>query len=281
MDEGKLMHSHVSSLKDQKIVVGNERLAERIAEMAEAVEVPRGTAIIHQGGADNEVYLIVKGSFDIVVHGKILARRVAGDHVGEMAAILPVQRRAAGVVAHEDSTVLRLSDSQIGELGEEFPQIWRTFATELAHRVEQRNTVASTRNEKIRVFLMASAPAHTMAHEVKRVLSGERLDVDLWEEGAFRGGSYSIETLERKLDQCDIAVAVAEHGTGHESVIFELGFFIGRLGRNRTFLIEPRTEQIQLPHELAGVNTITYRDGNLLQAGTRLAKLAAELGPNR
>jgi predicted nucleotide-binding protein len=266
------MHSLVSVLKEQKIVAGNERLAERIATVAEKMDVPRGTAIIHQGGEDNEVYLIVKGSFDVVVHGRTLARRVAGDHVGEMAAILPVQRRAASVVAHEDSSVLRLSDSQIAELGEEFPQIWRYFATELAHRVEQRNAVASARNERVRVFV---------AHELKRIVSGEGLHVDVWEEGAFRGGSYSIENLERKLDESDIAVAIAEHGAGHDSIVFELGFFMGRMGRNRTFLIEPRNEQIELPHELAGVNTITYRDGNVLQAGSRLVKLAQELGPNR
>jgi CRP/FNR family transcriptional regulator, cyclic AMP receptor protein len=275
------MHSLVSVLKEQKIVAGNERLAERIASVAEKLDVPRGTAIIHQGGEDNEVYLIVKGSFDIVVHGRTLARRVAGDHVGEMAAILPVQRRAASVIAHEDSSVLRLSDSQIAELGEEFPQIWRYFATELAHRVEQRNTVASARNERVRFFLMASAPAHPVAHELKRILSGEGLHVDVWEEGAFRGGSYSIENLERKLDESDIAVAIAEHGGGHDSIVFELGFFMGRLGRNRTFLIEPGNEQIELPHELAGINTITYRDGNILQVGSRLVKLAEGLGPNR
>jgi CRP/FNR family transcriptional regulator, cyclic AMP receptor protein len=151
--------ANASVLKEQKILAGNERLAERIASAAEKLDVPRGTTIIHEGGEDNEVYLIVNGSFDIVVHGSTLARRVAGDHVEQMAAILPVQRRAASVVAHEDPTVLRLSDSQMAELGEEFPQIWRYFATELAHRVEQRNTVASARNERVRIFLIASAPA--------------------------------------------------------------------------------------------------------------------------
>ena len=275
------MHSLVSALKEQKIVAGNEVLAERIAEMGETVEVPKGTAIIHQGGEDNEVYLILRGSFDIVVHGKTLARRVAGDHVGEMAAILPVQRRAPSVVAHENSTVVRLSDSQVAELGQQFPQIWRHLAKELAHRVEQRNTVASARNEKVRIFVMASAPSHSTAHELKRILTAEGLHVALWEEGAFRGGSYSIENLERQLDQADLAVAIAEHGAGHDSIVFELGFFMGRLGRNRTFLVEPRTDQVQLPHELAGVNTIVFRDGNLLQACSKLAQIAGDLGPNR
>lgn len=275
------MHNVVSAVKEQKIVAGNERLASRIAEIGEVKEVPRGATIIQQGGEDNEVSLIVRGSFDIVVHGKTLARRVAGDHVGEMAAILPLQRRAASVVAAEDSTVVRLTDAQVGELGEQFPQIWRYFAKELAHRVEQRNTVASARNEKVRFFVAAPTSVHGTAHEIRTILSAEGFHVDVWEEGAFRGGQYSIENLERKLDQSDIGVVIAEPGTGHDNVIFELGFFMGRLGRNRTFLVEPRSEQINLPHELAGVNTITYQDGNLLQASRHLASAAAELGPNR
>ena len=82
------------------------------------------------------------------------------------------------------------------------------------------------------------------------------------------------------LDQADVAAVLAD-GESRESIIFELGFFMGRLGRPRTFLIEPRGDEIKLPHELAGVNTITYKDGDLTTAARRLAKLASDLGPNR
>ena len=275
------MHSLVSALKQQKIVAGNERLAERIAEVGETIEVPRGTIIIHQGAEASDVYLVVKGSFDIVVSGKTLARRVGTDHVGEMAAILPVQRRAASAIAHEDSTVVRLSESQIAELADQFPQIWRHFARELAHRVEQRNTVAASRNDKSCVFIMASAATSHLAHQIKILLATEPVQVRLWDEGAFRGGNYAIESLERTLDQCDVAVAIAQPGAERDSIIFELGFFMGRLGRHRTFLIEPRGDEMELPHELAGINTIAFKEGALSQACAALAKSVAELGPNR
>jgi CRP/FNR family transcriptional regulator, cyclic AMP receptor protein len=270
------MHSLVNALKEQKIVAGNQRLAERIVELGEVINVQHGAILIHQGGADNEVYLILEGSFHIVVGGKTLARRVATDHIGEMAAILPVQRRAASVIANEDSVVVRLSNSQMEELGEQFPQIWRTFARELAHRVEQRNTVASVRNEKVRVLVMAATPAD----EIKRLLASDGFEVDVWEEGPFRTGNYPIESLERKLDQADVAVAFA-NGESRDSIIFELGFFMGRLGRHRTFLVEAKGDEVKLPHELAGIHTIVYKEGGLAPASAKLAKLIAELGPNR
>src|SRR5579862_2751867 len=108
----------VDALKRQRMISGNVELAERIATIGEVIDAPDGTVIIRQGADDNEVYLVVAGSFHIVVNGKTIARRTANDHVGEMAAILPVQRRAASVIAGEDSVAVRLSDSQMAELGE-------------------------------------------------------------------------------------------------------------------------------------------------------------------
>jgi predicted nucleotide-binding protein len=54
--------------------------------------------------------------------------------------------------------------------------------------------------------------------------------------------------------------------------MFELGVFIGRLGRTRTFLVEPRGEEIALPSDLTGLNALTYKYGD----GT---DLASALGP--
>jgi predicted nucleotide-binding protein len=251
------------------------------------MEVAAGTAIIHQGGEDNEVFLILEGVFHIEVDGKTLARRVASDHVGEMAAISPAQRRAASVVAHEDSVAVKLSDSQMTQLGEQFPQIWRTFALEMAHRLEQRNKLASTVSESPRIFIMASATEMEVAHTMEQALAAASFHGAIWQNG-----SHAIEQLEQALDQADIAVIIADRAADGESsrdnIIFELGFSIGRLGRHRTFLIEPRSEKMELPHELAGINTITYRPSAgkglaevLAPACSKLEGLIRNLGPNR
>jgi CRP/FNR family cyclic AMP-dependent transcriptional regulator len=62
----------VDTLKDQKMVAGNAALAEQIANVSELMDVKTGTAIITQGSDDSDVYLIVAGSFDIIVNGREL-----------------------------------------------------------------------------------------------------------------------------------------------------------------------------------------------------------------
>jgi predicted nucleotide-binding protein len=279
------------ALKKQKIVAGNPDLADAIAHTGESVEVPARTALVHQGGEDDEVYFIVAGSFHIIVNGKTIARRTASDHVGEMAALLPLQRRAASVVAHEDSEVVRLKNAQINELGNRFPQIWRFFALELAHRLEQRNAAATTTTgiDRTRVFILASTTGSKLGHAVQSACEGDGIRTTVWTEGAFGGGGYAVDRLEQVLDQADVAIAIVdpqEQAASRDAVIFELGFFMGRLGRHRTFLIEPRAENMKLPPELAGINTITYDPAqDPSQAGAeacrKLARAIQELGPNR
>jgi Predicted nucleotide-binding protein containing TIR-like domain len=44
-----------------------------------------------------------------------------------------------------------------------------------------------------------------------------------------------------------------------DNVIFELGLFMGRLGKARAILMEPRDVGVKLPSDMAGVTTIPYR----------------------
>jgi hypothetical protein len=90
--------------------------------------------LIEQGGTDNDIHLVLSGSLNIVVNGRIVARRVPGDHVGEMAAIEPTQRRAASVIAIEETVVATISEPDLAELGAKYPEIYRCLAKELSRR---------------------------------------------------------------------------------------------------------------------------------------------------
>jgi CRP/FNR family cyclic AMP-dependent transcriptional regulator len=289
----------VESLKKHRVVAGNADLAEHTASMGELIDVKAGTAIIEQGGDDTDVYLIVEGSFDIVVNGKSIARRIPGDHVGEMAAIQPNQRRSATVMAHEDSVALKLSQPKLTELCDRHPQILRCFATELARRLEQRNSLVTAVSEKIRVLIISSGEGVAVARTIEKAFEHDSFNVVVWTEGGFRASHYAIESLERALDQSDVAIAIAEGDdvtaagseqgcSPRDKVIFELGFLMGRLGRQRTFLVEPRDEKVKLPSDLAGINTITYKHSEakgltqaLTPACNRLRDVIRDLGPHR
>jgi predicted nucleotide-binding protein len=288
----------LETLKEQKLIAGNTELADQVASIGELVDVEAGATIIEQGNDDNDVYLIVAGSFDIVVNNRLVAKRFCNDHVGEMVAIQPTQRRSATVVARENAVVVKLPEPQFADLINKYPQIVRYIAKELARRLEQRNALVTAVSEKIRVFIISSAEALEIARTIQNAFDHDPFNVAVWTDGVFRASHYSIESLERALDQSDVAIAVAQPdditesrgqrlATPRDNVIFELGFFMGRLGRHRALLVEPRGEEIKLPTDLAGINTITYRydaadlTRSLATACNRLRDIIRDLGPNR
>jgi CRP-like cAMP-binding protein len=127
----------VEALAAQRLVSGNRELAEDLADRAEVLAVPAGQTLISQGAEDNDIYFILAGTFDVVVSGRRVAGRSAGDHVGEMAAVQPAQKRSATVTALEDAIVAKLSAAVFSNLGSRHPQLYRLIAQELARRVLQ------------------------------------------------------------------------------------------------------------------------------------------------
>jgi predicted nucleotide-binding protein len=58
-----------------------------------------------------------------------------------------------------------------------------------------------------------------------------------------------------------------------DNVLFELGFFMSRLGRSRTLLLVPKNEEVKLPSDFKGLTPIRY------QKGSEAVELAVALGP--
>ena len=215
-----------------------------------------------------------------------------------MAAIQPTQRRSATVLSAEDSVVCKLTEPQLTELGQKYPDIWRIFAKELARRLEQRNALVASTHDKIRVFIISSAEALEIARTIQNAFEYDQITVTVWTDGVFRASWYPVESLERQLDQSDFAIAIAQPDdmtksrgetalAPRDNVIFELGLFIGRLGRRRSLLVEPRSEEVKLPSDLAGITTIPYKYAGgkdlataLAPACNRIRSIIMELGPN-
>ncbi|MBS1703686.1 MAG: nucleotide-binding protein [Armatimonadetes bacterium] len=296
-DSGKAVL--IDQLLEQTLVVGNKALAEALADAGTLIEHVEGKTLIEQGGHDNEVHFIVAGSCDIIVNGRSVARREAGTHVGEMAAIQPSQLRSASVVARELTVTLSVKEAEFSRLAFEHPHLWRLVAKELSRRLIQRNALVTSTHEKIRVFIMSSVESLPIARAIQNGLEHDPFLVIVWTDGVFRASSYPIESLEDQVQTSDFAIAIAHGDDSTESrgktwpsprdnVVFELGFFMGRLGRQRSILVEPRGEEIRLPSDLAGLTTVPYKwsgDVKELPASlgpvcNRLRDIINDLGPN-
>ena len=148
--------------------------------------------------------------------------------------------------------------------------MWQQFARELARRLIERNRAIAKAREKIRVFIISSREAidivRAIENDFQRVTD---IEIVAWKNDVFKVANYPLEDLERELDLADFAVAVAHaddvvtsrrkrSGAPRDNVVFELAYFMGRLGRRRSVLIEPAVKKVKLPSDFTGVTTISY-----------------------
>ena len=132
----------VAAIAKQQITSGNPALVEEIAGLVELRAVPAGARLIRQADGDSDLFLIFEGEFQVLVDGAVAAKRGAGDHVGEIAAIQPALKRTATVVARSDAVVGRLTGAALADLGDRYPSVYKAIAQQLAGRLMQRNNPA-------------------------------------------------------------------------------------------------------------------------------------------
>lgn len=134
--------------------------------------------------------------------------------------------------------------------------------------------------DKPRLFVGSSRENVAMATAIQACFEFD-MEVTVWDQGTFGPSEYPLESLEQELDQVDFGVFVfapdditlmrgTERRAVRDNVIFELGLFVGRLGRKRAFILMPRGEEVHLPSDLAGLTPLTYDakrfDGNEVAA---------------
>lgn len=288
----------LEAIAPMKLVGGNLELASLIQARLALIEVPAGAPLIEQNDSDNDMYLILSGSAEVVVNGRRVGLRGAGDHVGEMAAIQPSQARSATISAIEDMVVGRITEEDFAHLARQYPEMYKSIAIELSRRLLQRNRTVGEYRDRIRVFIISSVESLTIARSIQEAFEHDPFHVVVWTDGVFKITNYTLQSLEDELDKSDFAIAIAHSDdvvdsrevqwpTPRDNVIFELGLFMGRLGRSRAILMEPREDKLKLPSDLSGITSITYStkgsdniSSALAPACNKLRRHINELGAN-
>jgi hypothetical protein len=126
------------------------------------------------------------------------------------------------------------------------------------------------------VFIGSSTEGLDIAREVELQLQNDALTT-IWKDGVFGLGRGTLESLMNALDQFDFAVMIlspddmiesrsSSFASPRDNVIFELGLFMGRLGRSRTFIVHEKDINLKLPSDLAGITVSPYRKRENLSA---------------
>lgn len=176
----------IEALVNQKLIGGNRALAEALADQVQLLAIEEGGVILEQGASDNDVYLIISGRTNVVVNGRLVACRTVNDHVGEMAAIEPTQKRAASVIASEECVVAKLTEDVFAQFAGQYPEMYRCIARELARRLEQRNALVNATRNQIRVFIISSVESLDVARTIQNAFAHDPLTITLWTDGVFR-----------------------------------------------------------------------------------------------
>jgi predicted nucleotide-binding protein len=124
---------------------------------------------------------------------------------------------------------------------------------------------------KPKIFIGCSTQGLTEAEIIQTLLaqSGKANPV-VWNQGVFGLMFGTLETLVAKVREYTYAVLVLtpddvlvkkdqEVNAARDNVLFELGLFMGALGREQTFVVTE--ESVSLPSDLAGITVARFKRG--------------------
>jgi len=264
------------ALLGQRIVLGNQSLAEALLAEGELVEYQPGQTVIIQGASDRDVYFLLSGTVRIIINGVRHHTRTVGETLGEMSALNATIARSATLETEPVCVAYKVSGARFVELLNEHPSAWHLLGQELAGRIEQRNQYVNPSNRRPRVFIISSLEGKEIANAIKLGLEYEDdMVVDSWDDhDIFPAGAYALEALETQVARADFGIAIVSpddlvlardrpQSAPRDNVIFELGFFVSRLGRHRTLLLTPRNRpDIKIPSDYKGITPLTYREAS-------------------
>lgn len=267
-------------LKLQRILrEAPSEVIEDLLRKGEIVKFRKGQSITTQGDAGECSFFILRGVLDVFVNGRKVAERCAEECVGEMSVLDPTQNRCATLMAAEEVHLLRIKSDVMEQLLNENIAIMRQVARELCARLRERSKHYEYPNNILKIFVGSSFEGLTVATRVSDKIKTKELDVNLWNKNVFNPSENNIEALVEQAKRCDFAILVLtpddwvkSRGSldiaPRDNVIFELGLFMGAIGRNRTFLLTT-TDTMKLPSDLDGITRVcctVRKDGVILIA---------------
>ncbi|HKP37075.1 MAG TPA: nucleotide-binding protein [Pyrinomonadaceae bacterium] len=127
------------------------------------------------------------------------------------------------------------------------------------------NSVPSSANEQPVVFIGSASEGLKVANKITKELLGVA-DCRIWEHGVFGLSQGTLESLIAMTRSADFAILVVTPDdlatkkgkrtyVPRDNIIFEIGLFMGAIGRERTFIVCSEAARVALPSDLEGITT--------------------------
>ena len=132
---------------------------------------------------------------------------------------------------------------------------------------------------KPRIFIGSSGEGLKVAEYIKHKLQKAEFEVYLWTDDIFKANNSVLETLLREASLFDFGIMVAtkddftkkrdkEFETARDNVVFEFGLFLGRLGTNRSFVIQEKGTELH--SDLYGITVPRFEMSDNLNSNFEL-----------
>ena len=144
-------------------------------------------------------------------------------------------------------------------------------------------------NQKPRIFIASAVESLAVANAVNLNLDHDA-EVTVWTDG-FEISSENGASLLKRARASDFAVFIftpddvsiirqQEKVVVRDNVLFELGLFVGSIGKDRCFIVKPRGADLHIPTDLLGLTPADYEanrsDNNLAAAVNAACTLIRE-----
>lgn len=254
---------------EQRIVQHDAAVADKLLAVGTPTEFQTGDEIVTQGAADDSVFFILTGEATIEVNSRKVASRVPRETVGEMGAIDAAAPRSATIRAVAETVTLRVPGGEFIRIADEHPKVWRATARVLGERLRERRRFHRPPNPKPILFVGSSVEGLEIAKHIQLGMKHDKVEIRVWTDGVFGPSGVTVDTLVKQADECDFAAFVfgpddriasreEKYEGPRDNVVFELGMFMARLGRDRTYIIKDSKADLKIPSDLLGISPITY-----------------------
>ncbi|GAO05296.1 TIR domain-containing protein [Anaeromyxobacter sp. PSR-1] len=260
----------IAALAQQRIIQHDDAIAQALASTGELVEFAAGETVVAQRATDSDVFFIISGDADVFVNNREVATRGPREVIGEMVAVDPTARRSATVKARTPLLCLKVSAPDFVAAGEGSAKFWRAIADMTGNRLRQRERFHRPANDVPVMFVGSSSEGLPVVGELEEAFKHDHaLALHPWTKDVFGPSGVLIDDLLVEVENSDFALFVfgpddkiASRGDTQDgprdNVIFEMGLFVSRLGRERVFMLREKGTTLKIPSDLLGITPVTY-----------------------